>query len=165
MKNNWRMFEIILSGIQIFLGILILFFVYLTCNQYYTFLWKNPLMDHQSIIQMAIRKNITLVFVSLIAISSAILLIKNLSKGWVMSIISWIMLTITLIINSYRLNQSNPNELDLISIFIIGIITVFFIAIVFALSNIEFKRKYSPTIKNWIFIAISIVVLTALNFL
>lgn len=122
-------------------------------------------MDHQSIIQMAIRKNITLVFVSLIAISSAILLIKNLSKGWVMSVITWIMLTITLIINSYRLNQSNPNELDLISIFIIGIIIVVFIAIVFALNNIEFKRKYSPTIKNWIFIAISIVVLTALKFL
>jgi hypothetical protein len=122
-------------------------------------------MDHQSIIQMAIRKNITLVFVPLIAISSAILLIKNLSKGWVMSVITWIMLTITLIINSYRLNQSNPNELDLISIFIIGIIIVVFIAIVFALNNIEFKRKYSPTIKNWIFIAISIVVLTALKFL
>jgi hypothetical protein len=165
MKHNWRMFEIILSGIQICLGILILFFVSLTCNQYYTFLWKNPLMDHQSIVQMAVRKNITVVILSLIAISSAILLIKNLSKGWVMSVITWIMLTITLIINSYRLNQSKPNELDLISIFIIGIITVVFIAIVFALNNIEFKRKYSPTIKNWIFIAISIVVLTALKFL
>lgn len=82
-----------------------------------------------------------------------------------MSVITWIMLIITLIINSYRLNQSNPNELDLISIFIIGIITFVFIAIVFALNNIEFKRKYSPTIKNWIFIAIPIVVLTALKFL
>ncbi|RTY90552.1 hypothetical protein EKL32_20910 [Flavobacterium sp. GSN2] len=122
-------------------------------------------MDHHSIVQMAVRKNITLVILSLIAISSAILLIKNLSQGWVMSVITWIMLIITLIINSYRLNQSNPNELDLISIFIIGIITFVFIAIVFALNNIEFKRKYSPTIKNWIFIAISIVVLTALKFL
>lgn len=56
MKHNWRMFEIILSGIQICLGILIWFFVYLTCNQYYTFLWKNPLMDHHSIVQMAVRK-------------------------------------------------------------------------------------------------------------
>lgn len=81
MKHNWRMFEIILSGIQICLGILIWFFVYLTCNQYYTFLWKNPLMDHHSIVQMAVRKNITLVILSLIAISSAILLIKNLSQG------------------------------------------------------------------------------------
>ncbi|MFV8378550.1 hypothetical protein ACNQGA_07230 [Flavobacterium sp. LB3R33] len=122
-------------------------------------------MDHQSIVQMAVRKNITLVIISLIAISSAILLIKNLLKGWVMSVIAWIMLPITLIINSYRLNQSNPSELDLISIFTIGIITVVFIAIVFALNNIEFKRKYSPTIKNWIFIAISVVVLTALKFL
>ena len=165
MKHNWRMFEIILSGIQICLGLLILFFVYLTCNQYYTFLWKNPLMDHQSIVQMALRKNLTLVIVSLITISSAILLIKNLLKGWVMSVIAWIMLPITLIINSYRSNQSNPSELDLISIFTIGIITVVFIAIVFALNNIEFKRKYSPTIKNWIFIAISVVVLTALKFL
>jgi hypothetical protein len=165
MKHNWRMFEIILSGIQICLGILILFFVSLTCNQYYTFLWKNPLMDHQSIVQMAVRKNITLVILSLIAISSAILLIKNLSKGWVMSVITWIMLTITLIINSYRLNQSDPGELDFISIFILGIITVIFIAIVFALNNIEFKQKYSPTIKNWIFIVISIVALTALKFL
>jgi hypothetical protein len=165
MKHSWRMFELILSGIQICFGLLILFFVYLTCNQYYTFLWKNPLVDHQSIVLMALRKNLTLVIVSLITISSAILLIKNLLKGWVMSVITWIMLTITLIINSYRLNQSNPGELDLISIFILGIITVVFIAIVFALNNIEFKQKYSPTIKNWIFIVISIVALTALKFL
>jgi hypothetical protein len=114
---------------------------------------------------MAVRKNIALVIISLIAISSAILLIKNLLTGWVMSVITWIMFTITLIINSYRLNQRNPSELDLISIFILGIITVVFIVIVFALNNIEFKQKYSPTIKNWIFIAISIVVLTALKFL
>jgi len=111
------------------------------------------------------QKNITLVILSLIAISSAILLIKNLSKGWVMSVTTWIMLTITLIINSYRLNQSNPGELDLISIFILGIIVIVFIAIVLALNNIEFKQKYSPTIKNWIFIVISIVALTALKFL
>lgn len=122
-------------------------------------------MDHQSIVQMALRKNVTLVIVSLIAISSAILLIKNLSKGWVMSVTTWFMFTIILIINSYRLNQSNPNDLDLISIFILGIITVIFIAIILALINIEFRQKYNPTIKNWIFIAISIVVLTALKFL
>jgi hypothetical protein len=165
MKYSWRIFELILSGIQIFLGLLILFFVYLTCNQYYTFLWKNPLVDHQSIVQMALRKNITLVIVSVIAILSAILLIKNLSKGWVMSVITWFMFAIILIINSYRLNQSNPSEFDLISIFILGIITVFFIAIVVALNNIEFRQKYNPTIKNWTFITISIFVLTALKFL
>ena len=165
MKHNWRIFELILSGIQILFGFLILFFVLLTCNQYHSFLWKNPLVDHQSIIQMAIRKNITLVFVSLIAISSAILLIKNLSKGWLMSVTTWFMFAIILIINSYRLNQSNPSELDLISIFFLGIITFVFIAIILALINIEFRQKYNPTIKNWIVIAISIVVLTALKFL
>ena len=165
MKHSWRIFELILSGIQICCGFFILFFVYITCNHYYTFLWKNPLVDHQSIVQMALRKNVTLVIVSLIAISSAILLIKNLSKGWVMSVTNWFMFTIILIINSYRLNQSNPNDLDLISIFILGIITVIFIAIILALINIEFRQKYNPTIKNWIFIAISIVVLTALKFL
>ena len=165
MKHSWRMFELILSGIQICFGLLILFFVHFTCNQYYTFLWKNPLVDHQSIVQIALRKNVTLVIVSVIAISSAIFLIKNLSKGWVMSVTTWFMLTIILIINSYRLNQSNPNDLDLISIFILGIITVIFIAIILALINIEFRQKYNPTIKNWIVIAISIVVLTALKFL
>ncbi len=82
-----------------------------------------------------------------------------------MSVTNWFMFTIILIINSYRLNQSNPNDLDLISIFILGIITVIFIAIILALINIEFRQKYNPTIKNWIFIAISIVVLTALKFL
>ena len=165
MKHNWRMFEIILSGIQICLGLLILFFVYLTCNQYYTFLWKNPLMDHQSIVQMALRKNLTLVIVSLITISSAILLIKNLLKGWVMSVITWIMFTITLIINSYRLNQRNPTELDLISKFILGVIVIVFIAIVVTLNNTEFIQKYKPSKNNWIVIVISIVVLTALKFL
>ena len=105
-------------------------------------------MDHQRIVLMAVRKNITLVFVSLIAISSAILLIKNLSKGWVTSVITWFMFAIILIINSYRLNQSNPGELDLISIFNLGIITVIFIAIILALINIEFRQKYNPTLKN-----------------
>ena len=105
-------------------------------------------MDHQRIVLMAVRKNITLVFVSLIAISSAILLIKNLSKGWVTSVITWFMFAIILIINSYRLNQSNPGELDLISIFILGIITVVFITIILALFNIEFRQKYNPTLKN-----------------
>ena len=111
-------------------------------------------MDHQRIVLMAVRKNITLVFVSLIAISSAILLIKNLSKGWITSVITWFTFAIILIINSYRLNQSNPGELDLISIFILGIITVVFITIILALFNIEFRQKYNPTLKNWIVIAI-----------
>ena len=165
MKHSWRMFELILSGIQICFGLLILFFVYLTCNQYYTFLWKNPLVDHQSIVLMALRKNLTLVIVSLITISSAILLIKNLLKGWVMSVITWIMFTITLIINSYRLNQRNPTELDLISKFILGVIVIVFIAIVVTLNNTEFIQKYKPSKNNWIVIVISIVVLTALKFL
>ncbi|TDE54268.1 hypothetical protein [Flavobacterium sp. GT3P67] len=165
MKHNWRVFELILSGIQICCGFLILFFVYITCTEYYSFLWRNPLVDHQSIVQMAFRKNGTLVIVSLIAISSAILLIKNLSKGWVMSVTTWCMFTIILIINSYRLNQSNPNELDLISKFILGIIAVAITTIVVLLNNIEFKQKYNPTKKNWIAIAISIAVLTALKFL
>ena len=47
-----------------------------------------------------------------------------------------------------RLNQSNPGELDLISIFILGIITVVFITIILALFNIEFRQKYNPTLKN-----------------
>ncbi len=58
MKHSWRIFELILSGIQIYCGFFILFFVYITCNHYYTFLWKNPLVDHQSIVQMALRKNV-----------------------------------------------------------------------------------------------------------
>ncbi|WP_379857767.1 hypothetical protein [Flavobacterium fructosi] len=148
MKHSWRIFELILAGIQVCSGLVILFFVYITCTEYYTFLWKNPLVDHQRIVLMAVRKNITLVFVSLIAISSAILLIKNLSKGWVTSVITWFMFAIILIINSYRLNQSNPGELDLISIFILGIITVVLITIILALFNIEFRQKYNPTLKN-----------------
>ena len=165
MKHNWRIFELILSGIQILFGLLIMFFVYLTCNQYYTFLWGNPLVDHQSIVKMAVRKNVTLIIVSVIAISSAIFLIKNLLKGWVMSVTTWFMFTIILIINSYRLKLSNPSELDLISKIILGIITVAFITIILALNNIEFRHKYNPTIKNWLVIAISIIVLTALKFL
>ena len=165
MKNSWRIFELILSGIQICSGFVILFFVCITCNEYYTFLWKNPLVDHQSIVLMALRKNLTLIIISLIAISSAILLIKNLLKGWVMSVITWIMFTITLTVNSYRLNQRNPTELDLISKFILGVIITVFITIVFTLNNIEFIQKYKPSKNNWIVIVISIVALTALKFL
>ncbi|WP_338647482.1 hypothetical protein V5J73_02895 [Flavobacterium sp. KS-LB2] len=114
---------------------------------------------------MALRKNLTLVIVSLIAISSAILLIKNLLTGWVMSVITWIMFTITLIINSYRLNQLNPTELDLISKFILGVIVIVFIAIIVTLNNTEFIQKYKPSKNYWIVIVISTVALTALKFL
>ncbi|TDE42918.1 hypothetical protein E0I26_12145 [Flavobacterium rhamnosiphilum] len=165
MKHSWRIFEFILSGIQICCGLVILFFVYITCTEYYIFLWKNPLVDHQSIVQMALRTNSTLVIVSLIAISSALLLIKNVSKGWVMSIITWIMFVVILIINSYRLNLLNPSALDLVSKFILGVMAIGFTTIVVLLNNIEFRQKYKPTKNNWIVIAISITALTALKFL
>lgn len=164
MKHSWRIFELVLSGIQICFGLVMLLFVYKTIIEYYNILWKNPLIDHISIIEMALRKNAALAIVSLIAISSGILLIKNLSKGWVMSIITWIMLTITLIINSYRMYQHNPLELDLFSKIILSVMVIIFIIILVLLNNTAFTQKYKPTRGKWIAIAVMIVALVATKF-
>jgi multisubunit Na+/H+ antiporter MnhB subunit len=165
MKNSWRTFELILSGIQICCGFIILFIVYLTLNNYYHVLWANPLMDHNAIIEVALRKNLTLVLISFSSFISAVFLIKNLAKGWAMSIITWVMFIIILIINSYRTNQLNPNELDLLSKFIIGFILIVFTAIITALNNAEFIQKYKPNKSTWLTIAVSIVVLAATKFI
>ena len=159
MKHNWRIFELIISGIQICCGFLILIAVYLTFKDYYNHYWTNPMIDDNAVIEVALRKNLNL------AILSAILLIKKVSKGWVMSVITWIMFTIVLIINSYRINQIYPKELGLGSKFIIGFMTLVFIAIIIALNNNEFIQKYKPTKSTWITIAVSIVLLTATKFI
>lgn len=165
MKHNWRIFELILSGVQICFGFLMWFVVYLTFKDYYLVLWKNPLMDHNVIIQVALRKNLTLVLISFLSILSAVFLIKSLTKGWIMSIITWIMFAVILIINTYRINQLYPKELDLLSKFITGFIIIFFIAITIALNNNAFIQKYNPTKFTWITIVVSIVVLTTTKFI
>ena len=165
MKHNWRIFELIISGIQICCGFLILIAVYLTFKDYYNHYWTNPMIDDNAVIEVALRKNLNLAIISFLAILSAILLIKKVSKGWVMSVITWIMFTIVLIINSYRINQIYPKELGLGSKFIIGFMTLVFIAIIIALNNNEFIQKYKPTKSTWITIAVSIVLLTATKFI
>lgn len=165
MKDSWRLFELILSGIQICCGLLMLTAVYLTFKDYYLILWTNPLIDHHAIIEMAVRKNLTLLLMSFLPILSAVLLIKNVARGWVMSVITWIMFIIILIINAYRINKIYPQELGSGSKFIIGLMTTVFIAITIALNNPEFMQKYKPTRHTWIAIAVSIICLTATKFI
>ncbi|MBE0391494.1 hypothetical protein [Flavobacterium sp. PL002] len=81
MKQNWKIFELIISGIQIFLGIIMLIVVYITITSHYYTLWINPLIDHAAIAEMAFRGNVTLVILALITIFSGILLIKNKING------------------------------------------------------------------------------------
>lgn len=164
MKHSWKIFELIISGIQICFGLMILFFVAETILEYYNMLWVNPLIDQKSIIEVALRKNSIQVIVALTAILSGILLIKNLSKGWIMSIITWIMFTILLTISTYRIYQRNPADLDLVSRVIIGFLVIIFITITVMLNNAEFRQKYKPTRSSWIAIAITITALTSAKF-
>ncbi len=62
MKQNWRIFEKVLSGVQIILGFLLLYVIATTITEYYTFLWKNPLFDHKSIIEISFKKTISFSF-------------------------------------------------------------------------------------------------------
>lgn len=165
MKHSWRIFELILSGIQICSGFLILFIIYLTYNDYYALLWADPLIDHYAIIEVFFVKNLSLVLLSFFPILSAVFLIKNKTKGWLMSVITWSMFTAILIINTYRINQLYPKELALVSKFIIGFMILFFIAIIIALNNTEFTQKYKPTKSMWITIVISIILLMATKFI
>ncbi|WP_282714432.1 hypothetical protein [Flavobacterium algoritolerans] len=143
---------------------MILFFVAKTILEYYNILWVNPLIDHKSIVEVAFRKNSIQVIVALIAILSGILLIKNLSKGWIMSIITWIMFTILLTISTYRIYQRNPAELDLVSRVFISFLVIVFITITGMLNSAELRQKYKPTRSSWITIAITITALTSAKF-
>lgn len=165
MKQNWKIFELIISGIQIFLGIIMLIVVYITITSYYYKLWINPLIDHAAIAEMAFRGNVTLVILALIAIFSGILLIKNKINGYILSQITWVMLTLLLLINSIRLFQKKALDIDFLSGITIGIIATTFLIILFLLNNSAFRKKYFITRCNWIFVSIIITILTASKFL
>ena len=165
MKHNWRIFELVLAGIQLCCGFALWFIIYLTFNNYYLYLWNNPLMDHYALIEVALRRNLTLLIISIFSILSGFLLIKNKVKGWVMSIITWIMLTIVMIINSYRIIELYPDKLDFISRVVICIMALVFIAIVITLNNDQFRQKYKPTKTNWVLIVVSVIIITATKFI
>ena len=81
-----------------------------------------------------------------------------------MSIITWIMLTIIVIINSYRIVKLYPDELNPLERVVICIMALVFIAIVITLNNEQFKQKYKPTKTNWVMIVISVILVTATKF-
>ena len=164
MKHNWRIFELILSTLHLCCGFILWIVIYLTFNNYYLYLWNNPLVDHYTLIEVALRKNLTLLIISIFSILSGFLLIKNKVKGWVMSIITWIMLTIIVIMNSYRIVKLYPDELNPLERVVICIMALVFIAIVITLNNEQFKQKYKPTKTNWVMIVISVILVTVTKF-
>lgn len=165
MKHNWRIFEFIISGIQIFLGILMLIVVYITITSYYYTLWINPLIEHTAIIEMAFRKNFVLFIVAMIAISSGILIIKKKINGYILSQITWIMSTIILVINSVKLYQLKAYDFDFTARITVILITITFLIILLLLNNSFFRNKYPITKSNWIVITIFTTILTAMKFL
>jgi hypothetical protein len=165
MSHRWRIFELIIATIQICFGIVMLFVVYTTLTTYYHTLWINPLIEPKSIIEVALKKNTSLVIVALVAISSGILLIKNKSKGYFMSIITWIMFIVLLVINCFRMHQRDALELHLISKIILILTVLVFIAIAILLNHAVFRQKHKPTKKNWFVIAIIVIAITASKFI
>jgi hypothetical protein len=164
MKQNWRIFEVIISGIQIGLGVLILFVVTTTIIEYYTVLWQNPLMDHKSILEVGFRKNYILVIVAFISIYSGILLIKNSLKGWITSNATWLLSVMLLMFSFYRIFQKNPTDLNFMSKTIMSCTIIAFLVIAIVLSHSEFKQKYKPTENSWITIAVIIIAITSAKF-
>ena len=164
MKQNWQIFEKVLSGVHIILGLLILFVVVTTIKSYYVVLGINPLFDHKTILEVSFKKNYILFIVSLMSISSGFLLYNNSLKGWITSIITWTMCVILLLFSYYRLSVNEYYHLDLVSQ-----ITIFFAIIVFTtilvfLNNSEFKQKYKPTNKSWLIIFLSTLIITLAKF-
>lgn len=82
-----------------------------------------------------------------------------------MSIITWIMLTIVMIMNSYRIIKLYPDELDPLSRVVICIMALVFIAIVITLNNEQVRQKYKPTKTNWVMIVISVILVSATKFI
>ena len=164
MKQNWRIFEIVLSGVQIVLGLLLLFIIASTITQYYTILWVNPLIDHKSIIVTSFKKNYIPFIVSLISIYSGFLLIKNSLKGWISSIVTWTMCIILLAFSFYRISENYPSELNLASKIIMSFAEIAFIIILLALNNSEFRQKYNPSKRSWIIIGSAVGILTLAKF-
>ncbi len=164
MKQNWKIFETIISGVQIILGLLILSVIAITIWEYYSILWINPLIDHKSILELSFKKNYILFTVSIISIFSGFLLIKNSIKGWILSIITWTMYIILFVFSFYRISLNESSQLNLNSKIIMYIVVIAFVAILVVLNNSEFKQKYKPTNENWLIITSIIVILTLAKF-
>lgn len=164
MKQNWQIFEKVISGVHIILGLLILFVVVITIKSYYDVLGINPLFDHKTIIEVSFKKNYILFIVSLMSISSGFLLYNNSLKGWITSIITWTMCVILLLFSYYRLSVNESYHLDLVSQIAICFAVIVFTTILVFLNNSEFKHKYKPTKKNLLIITSAIVILTLAKF-
>lgn len=164
MRPNWRIFEVIISGIQIAIGVLILFVVTKTIIEYYTVLWQNPLLEHKSILEVGFRKNYILVIVAFISISSGFLLIKNSLKGWITSIATWVMSAILLMFSFYRISQKNPTDFNFMQKTIMSFTIIAFLIIAIVMSHSEYKQKYKPTENSWITIVAIIMAITVAKF-
>lgn len=164
MKQNWQIFEKVLSGVHIILGLLILFMVVTTIKSYYVVFGINPLFDHKTILEVSFKKNYILFIVSLMSISSGFLLYNNSLKGWVTSIITWTMCVILLLFSYYRLSVNEYYHLDLVSQITICFAIILFITILVFLNNSEFKQKYKPTNKSWLIIFLSTLIITLAKF-
>jgi uncharacterized membrane protein YhaH (DUF805 family) len=136
-----------------------------TCFDYYNILWSNPLFDHNRIIEIAIRKNYLFCVISVIAITSGILIIKNSSAGWITGIVSWIMFAILLEIGLWKFYNQQPNELNMASIIFVNLISVSFLVIAGIFNNKEFRIKYSPDRNSWIKVSLIVATLTTAKLL
>lgn len=165
MKQNWRIFEKVLSGVQIILGFLLLYVIATTITEYYTFLWKNPLFDHKSIIEISFKKNYILFILSIISISSGCQLINNSQNGWIASIVTWTIFIILLAFSFYRITINYPSDLNLSSKIVMYFVEIIFIIILVILNNSEFRKKYTPTKRSWIIIGSAVGILTLAKFI
>lgn len=164
MKQNWQIFEKVISGVHVILGLFILFAVVTTIKSYYDVFWINPLFDHKTIIELSFKKNYILFIVSLLSISSGFLLYNNSLKGWITSVITWTMCIILLLFSYYRLSVNESYHLDLVSKIVICLLIIIFITILVFLNTSEVKQKYNPTNKSWSIIFLSTLIITLAKF-
>lgn len=165
MKANWRRFECIISGFQIAFGIIIFLIIIQTILDYYSVFYINPLFNKGDILLLSFRKNYMLFIVAFLSIISGIMLLKSSLNGWILSIITWIMYAVLIIISFLKINQDKSSILDYESKIVIGFMVLLFITILLLFTSKEFKMKYKPNKSNFIFIVGVVLGLTIVKLL
>lgn len=150
MNKGWRIFEIIISMLQIILGITILTIIIPPLNKMYMIIsydfgWQNiSIYKFSNIYIFPIIKGI-------LGIISGVLLLKQKLIGWILSIIFWLILATSALLYSWTITTSDPK-------FIFSIIILLISMILLAILFKPIKNNYLPTKKSWIFIGIMTLV-------
>ncbi len=156
MITKFKTYEKIIFAIQILFGITISIF-----STYSIYMLIETLTCKEISFLKLIKNYHSTFLISILLFVSAILAIKSNPKGWLLSIASWFALTLGISWNAIK--KSQVKNFDSVEIFFNTTIIIIFFSFILLLFMKEFRNKYNPTKKDYLFLVSVIALLTIDN--